>query len=73
MLKATPGDVQGALVFVGELASREVQRKITYGIDPALKESTIAAKRKKGRKEPDIPLVATGTMQEAISYEVISE
>jgi len=61
-----------ALRFAGVVAAKDVQEKITWGIDPALQENTVAAKRKRGRQEPDIPLVATGAMQEAISYEVIS-
>jgi len=67
------GDLVEALRFAGETAAKDVQEKITFGIDPALKEGTVAAKRKMGRQEPDIPLVATGTLQEAIGYQVGDE
>jgi len=73
MLKANSGDFQKALMFAGELAAKDVQAKIAEGrVGPGLKEATIAAKAKKGKQYPGIPLVDTGVLMEAISYEVIT-
>jgi phage gpG-like protein len=71
-LKASPGDVRGMLEKVGETAAKDMQAAIEEGIAPALKPATVKAKlKRKGSKgSPDLPLVDTGTMQEAISYEV---
>lgn len=73
-LRANPGKIHEALALVGEASSKDIQAAIKEGIAPALAYETIMAKtRRKGAKgRPALPLVDTGTMQEAISYEVKS-
>ncbi|MDR0339547.1 MAG: hypothetical protein LBH65_04650 [Desulfovibrio sp.] len=73
LLRANPGDVRGMLAMVGETAAKDMQAAIEAGIGPPLKPATVKAKlrRKGGKGRPDLPLVDTGTMQEAISYEVL--
>ncbi|MDR3037878.1 MAG: hypothetical protein LBV21_01065 [Candidatus Adiutrix sp.] len=74
MLAITKGDARKALAFTGELSSKDIQAKLSEGrVTPALKAATVAAKAKKGKQYPDIPLVDTGTLMESISYEVTSE
>lgn len=69
-LKKNPAKVRQAFMLVGELASKAMQEAIEWGIDPPLAEETIARKRKRGKQNPDTPLIDTGTLQESISYEV---
>ena len=71
-LKSNRGDIKKALAAVGEVATKDMTRAIETGIDPALSANTVAAKRhRKGSKgRPDLPLVDTGAMEEALGYEV---
>jgi len=69
-LKANPGNVFGALDVIGKRLSAAIQNKINWGIDPPLKEETIARKQRRGKQEPDTPLIDTGALQEAILYKV---
>lgn len=69
-LQTRPGKVRQAFMLVGELAAKDMQEAIAWGIDPPLGEKSIARKRRRGKQEPDTPLIDTGTMQEAISSEV---
>lgn len=71
-LKANPGKLKNAFILVGEVASKDMQEAIEWGIDPPLAPQTIARKSRRGKQFPDTPLIDTGTMQEAISYEVKS-
>lgn len=73
-LKANPGKIKEAFALIGEVSSKDMQAAIEEGIAPALAYETIMAKaRRKGAKgRPALPLVDTGTMQESISYEVMS-
>ena len=82
-MKRLKGDARRALTSLGEVASKDMQKAIEDGLSPALKAATILAKerrgkdnkvidrkRNQGKSRPELPLVDTGTMQEAISYEV---
>lgn len=69
-LKSNSGKVRQAFMLVGEIASKDMQEKIEWGIDPPLKPKTVARKAARGKAHPDTPLIDTGTLQEAISYEV---
>jgi hypothetical protein len=72
-LKANPGNFRGALTYAGERATKDVTDKITWGIFPPLHPQTVAAKRRFGHQEPDLPLVKTGVMLEALGYQVDGE
>ena len=72
-LKANPAKIVEALASVGEVAAKDIQVTIEAGIAPALKPATIKAKMRRGKTKegkPELPLVDTGAMQEAITYEV---
>lgn len=63
-------DAMRAFTMLGEVASKDVQERIKWGIDPALESETIRRKLKRGKQEPDTPLIDTGALMEAVSYEV---
>lgn len=69
-LKKNPTNIRGAFTIVGELASKGMQEAIEARIDPPLSEETIKRKTERGRQNPTIPLIDTGTLQESINYEV---
>ena len=71
-LRANPGKSREAFARLGETAAKDVQAAIEEGLKPALKPATVARKlKRKGRKgSPDLPLVDTGVLQEAVGYEV---
>jgi len=69
-LKANPKNITGALTMLGEAASKDMQAKIESNIAPKLKKATIKAKARRGKENPELALVDTGAMEEAISYEV---
>ncbi|MDR2075639.1 MAG: hypothetical protein LBP61_01710 [Desulfovibrio sp.] len=71
-LRANPGKIRDAFALLGETAAKDIQAAIEAGLKPALKPATVLRKlKRKGKKgSPDLPLVDTGTLQEAISYEV---
>lgn len=69
-LRSNPDDFSKAFTIVGYEASKDIQAAIEVGIDPPLSPRTVAAKRKRGKKKADIPLIDTGTLQESIHYEV---
>ena len=69
-LKGDSTNIRGAFTIVGELASKDMQKTIEDRVDPPLSEETIERKTKRGRKDPTIPLIDTGTLQESINYEV---
>ena len=62
--------VEEALTAAGELASKDIMLTIEGNISPGLKKATIRRKERRGKAIPDLALVDTGAMQEAIGYEV---
>lgn len=69
-LRSHTGKIHTALTIAGELMAKDMQAAIEAGIPPASSPKTIEAKRKRGKVKPDTPLIDTGTMQEAINFEV---
>jgi hypothetical protein len=71
-LRANPGKIREALALLGETAAKDVQAAIEAGLKPALKPATVMRKLKRKGKggSPDLPLVDTGALEEAVSYEV---
>lgn len=61
---------RAALTIAGELMSKDMQAAIEAGIPPASSPKTIEAKQRRGKDNPNTPLVDTGTMQESINFEV---
>jgi HK97 gp10 family phage protein len=62
-----------ALVLRGETMKAHIQQNIQQGSWIPNAQSTIRAKAAKGKVEPDHPLIDTGQMLAAISYEVVKE
>lgn len=73
MLKGeiTKGTAKPAMYKIGEVMKADVVREIESGNFTALKPATIKAKQKKGKTDPNKPLIDTGQMMKAIAYEVI--
>lgn len=70
-VKARPADFEGAFNVVGLEGAKDMQAAINAGIDPPSAPETIARKLKRGRKNPNTPLIDTGTLQESIDYEML--
>lgn len=69
-LKANPGKLFQAFMLLGKLASKDMQQAIEDGINPVLAPETIKRKQRRGKQNPNTPLIDSGTLQESISYEV---
>ena len=65
------GEVSAKTLYtkMGQTVAQDTQKLIRKKIPPALKDSTIKA-RKKRKNEGTTPLIDTGRLLEAISYEV---
>ena len=63
-------DPRAILRTVGEVAKGEVKETIRAGNFTPLSPKTIKAKERRGRPEPDKPLIDTASMINAIGYEV---
>ena len=68
-----PAVWKGALVLAGEQMKADIQYSIQTGNWTPDAESTVNAKRRKGKVEPDHPLIDTGQMLGAVSYEVVDK
>jgi hypothetical protein len=62
--------IDQALNLLGLQMSGDIKAKIMSGDFAPLSQKTIAAKERKGRPHPDLPLVDTASMVNAISHEV---
>lgn len=61
--------VEKALHIAGLTAQSAIRSKINQGIEPALAESTLAARRARGRQGTK-PLIDTGQLRNSINYVV---
>ena len=64
---------KGALVLAGESMKSDIQYSIQAGKWTPNAPATVAAKARKGKTEPDHPLIDTGQMLAAVSYEVVDK
>lgn len=64
------GDAKRAMGLVGEQMKAHIQQTIQKGSFAPNAPRTIAAKRAKGKREPDHPLIDTGQMLASIISEV---
>ena len=62
-----------ALGVAGESMKSDIKDSIQNGAWTPNAETTVNAKRRKGKTEPDHPLIDTGQMLAAVSYEVIDK
>jgi hypothetical protein len=63
-------DLTKALNLLGIQMTGDIKAKIMSGAFAPLSPKTIAAKERKGRPHPDLPLVDTASMVNAIHHEV---
>ena len=64
---------KGALVLAGEQMKSDIQYSIQAGTWKPNARATIEAKRRKGKVDPEHPLIDTGQMLAAVSYEVMDK
>ena len=62
-----------ALGVAGESMKSDIKDSIQNGAWTPNAEATVNAKRRKGKSEPDHPLMDTGQMIAAVSYEVVDK
>lgn len=67
---ADPDDIEAGYILAGEVASKDVMSMIESGQFVPNAEATVERKRAAGKKQPETPLIDTGTMLEAISYKI---
>ncbi|MGG6461402.1 hypothetical protein [Solilutibacter silvestris] len=67
VLRGIGGAIDKALNKSGLQAQNSVRATINSGIDPALAESTLAARKRRGRTGTK-PLIDTGQLRNAITY-----
>ncbi|QDX29552.1 hypothetical protein [Dickeya poaceiphila] len=67
---ADPGVVKKGFDRLGLTIVQDIRDSIESSIPPANAKSTIDAKIRKGRKEPDKTLIDSGSMQRAVDYEI---
>ena len=70
---ADPQAWKDALGKAGEQMEKDIKNSIQNGSWNPNAPSTVAAKARKGKTEPDHPLIDTGQMLAAVSYEVIDK
>ena len=68
-LNGKPEVVTKTLAAVGLLGQNAARAKINSGVGPALKESTLASRRRRGRKGTK-QLIDTGALRNAITFVV---
>lgn len=62
-----------ALGLAGEQMKADIKDSIQNGSWTPNAPATVATKKRKGKVEPDHPLIDTGQMLEAVSYEVVDK
>jgi len=70
--KATPEDIKAGFELAGDEAVKDMNAVIEAGNFTENKKSTVAAKARR-KQNPNTPLIDTGTMQEAIKFEVVEK
>ena len=70
---ADPQAWKDALGKAGEQMEKDIKNSIQNGSWTPNAPSTVAAKARKGKTEPDHPLIDTGQMLAAVRYEVVDK
>lgn len=68
-----PSIWKDALGVAGEQMKADIKDSIQNGSWTPNAPATVAAKKRKGKVEPDHPLIDTGQMLAAVSYEVVDK
>lgn len=66
-----PDGAKAAMYIVGQNMTADIKATIAAGNFTPLSEVTIAKKRTAGKAQPETPLINTGSMLQAVSYEVV--
>lgn len=66
-LSADDGAIEKGLIRSGMIAQSSIRMLINSGIDPALSPSTLAARRRRGRKGT-VALIDTGQLRNSINF-----
>lgn len=73
LMQSNQYDARAALMLVAEVAVKDIQQTISTAGDGSFEPNspeTVARKAAKGKRYPDQPLIDTGSLQEAIRYEM---
>ena len=70
-MRKQPDNAAGAMHIVGAVMRADIVQGIESGEFKPNAAATIKAKEKKGKTDPDHPLIDTGQMMEAVDYEVV--
>lgn len=70
LMTGHPQGAEAALQIMGDVMAKDIQQTIQSGDFAELAASTVAGKRRRGKKTPTLPLVDSGAMQEAVAFEV---
>lgn len=73
LLQSNQYDPRAALMLVAEVAVKDIQQTISTAGDGSFEPNspeTVARKMAKGKRYPDQPLIDSGSLQEAIRYEM---
>lgn len=68
-----PAAWKRAMVLTGETMKADIQRTIQSGSFAPNAPATVRAKARKGKVEPDHPLIDTGQMLASVWYEVVEK
>lgn len=66
-------DAKNVMGLVGEVMQAHIKQTIEKGSFAPNARATIEAKRRKGKRDPDHPLIDTGQMMESVINEVVEE
>lgn len=66
-----PSAIRGAFNGLGSVMVADIRETIEGGVEPENAESTVKAKARKGRAEPDKTLIDSGSYSAAINFEII--
>lgn len=72
-LRRNPADAEGAMYILGETMRADIANEIEHGSFRPNSPKTVTAKARKGKVDPDHPLIDTGQMLQAVAYEVVKE
>ena len=63
--------IERAFNILGQVMVQDIRDTIEHSVPPPNAQSTIEAKRRKGRAKPEQTLVDSGSYQRSIDYEII--
>jgi hypothetical protein len=63
-------DLDKELLIIGNQLASDIRKTIIRGIKPALADSTIASKKRRGLAKPHVALYATGALYNAIKARI---